>query len=339
MNVLLWKVGALGDVVMTTPLVRQLRAQLPHARIDYLVGGAFAPVLADNPHLDRVRTFDERILYDAHLGRVGEVLALLRGYDAVYVLDKHWVFTWLAWLARIPQRVGFRRRPAEGVPLTHVVRYGALRHEVDYYLDLLEVAGLRADRSDLAFEVPRGGAFEVPPGATVLINGGGVNPHENSLVRRMPDALFEALVGACAERGPVLFVGAAAETADYARFASPRCTNLCGRTTLAEAVSVLHQAEQVITTDTGLMHLAAAVNPRVTAVIGPTPPHRKCPPGARWVWGDEADYQSDYELFGCIPSGEFFHSLTVDAILRGTQPSPLSARQLGVRVHARPNLP
>jgi ADP-heptose:LPS heptosyltransferase len=38
MKVLLWKIGALGDVVMTTPLVRQLRALLPHAQVDYLVG-------------------------------------------------------------------------------------------------------------------------------------------------------------------------------------------------------------------------------------------------------------------------------------------------------------
>ena len=326
MKILIWKVGALGDVVMTTPLVRQLRAQLPDARIDYLVGRSFAPVLAGNPHLDRVQPFDERILYDARLGRVSDVLALLRGYDAVYVLDKHWVFTWLAWLARIPQRVGFRRRATEGLPLTHAVRYGALRHEVDYYLDLLEVAGLRVDRRDVGFDVPGGGAIEVPPRATVLINSGGVNPYENSLVRRMPDVLFGALVATCADRGPVLFVGAATEAQDYACFASARSTNLCGRTTLAEAVSVLRQAERVITTDTGLMHLAAAVNPRVTAVFGPTHPDRKCPPGASWAWGDAERYDPRYELFGAAPTGQYFGSLAVAEILERPRPSPFGAR-------------
>src|SRR3954469_178934 len=98
MKVLLWKIGALGDVVMTTPLVRQLRARLPDAQIDYLVGRTSRVVLQGNPHLDQLLEFDERILFGAQLHRLGEILAQLRGYDLVLVLDKHWIFGWLALL-------------------------------------------------------------------------------------------------------------------------------------------------------------------------------------------------------------------------------------------------
>jgi len=130
MKVLLWKIGALGDVVMTTPLVRQLRRQLPQARIDYLVGRSFRGVLHGNPHLDNVLDFDDGTLFGARAQGLAAILRQLRGYDAIYVLDKHWIFTWLARLSGAPQRIGFRRRAIEGWPLTAKVPFGPLRQDV-----------------------------------------------------------------------------------------------------------------------------------------------------------------------------------------------------------------
>lgn len=329
MRILLWKIGALGDVVMTTPLVRQLRVRLPSAHIDYLVGRPFASALEGNPHLDQIVTFDERVFYKGQVNRLGAIREKLIGYDAVYILDKHWIFTWVAWWARIPVRVGFRRRAAEGFPLTHTVPYGGLRHEVDYYLDLLDAVGLGADRADVGLDAPAV-ASEDPglrdhAGATVLINSGGSNANEDSTVRRMPDSLFGDLVRACAAQGQVVFLGSSAEHPFYAQFASNRCANLCGRTSLAQAVTLLRHAQRVITTDSGLMHLAAAVSSQVTSVFGPTHPLRKCPPGARWVWGDQDTYDSRYEVFGSVPRGRYFASLTVSDIMEKARPSPLPA--------------
>src|SRR4051812_6270759 len=110
MKILLWKIGALGDIVMTTPLVRQLRRALPGASIDYLTGEGCAAILAGNPHLDRVVRFDAALLYRAQAHRLLELLPLLRGYDCIFTLDKHWIFALLARLAGTPRRIGFRRR-------------------------------------------------------------------------------------------------------------------------------------------------------------------------------------------------------------------------------------
>lgn len=326
MKMLLWKIGALGDIAMTTPLVRQLRRALPAASIDYLTSRGCASILEGNPHIDRVRTFDASILYRGQVGRAREVLPLLRGYDCILTLDKHWVFPLLARLAVIPMRIGFRRRAYEGLLLTRTVRYGALRHEIDYYLDLAEAAGWPVARDDVALQGPVEAAFACDPASVVLINSGGGNANENSTVRRMPDGLFGALVEACAARHPVLFVGSGCETGYYERFAGAGRTSLCGRTSLAQAAAVLRQAVRVITTDTGLMHLAAAVSPHVTAVFGPTHPLRKCPPGVCWVWGDEARYDPRYELFGTVPACDHFGSLTVDDILERAHPSPFAGR-------------
>jgi ADP-heptose:LPS heptosyltransferase len=326
MKILLWKIGALGDIVMTTPLVRQLRRALPGASIDYLTGRGCASILEGNPHIDQIRSFDESILYGGQVGRLREVLTLLRGYDCIFALDKHWIFPLLARLAGTPTRIGFRRRPHEGLLLTRTVRYGALRHEIDYYLDLAEAAGWPIRRDDVALEGPMEAAFACEPGSVVLINSGGDNANESSKARRMPDTLFGELVEICAAQNPVVFLGSASEAGYYERFAGAGRTNLCGRTSLALATAVLRQAARVITTDTGLMHLAAAVNRQVTAVFGPTHPLRKCPPGARWAWDDDARYDPRYELFGTVPAGDYFGSLTVTDILEQTHPSPFASR-------------
>lgn len=326
MKVLLWKIGALGDVVMTTPLVRQLRRALPEARIDYLTGHRCTAILAGNPHLDAVYGFDDAILYRSRASRIPELLPLLRGYDCVFTLDKHWIFALVARLAGVPLRIGFQRRLHEGLLHTRTVPYGALRHEIDCYLDLAAEGGWPVDREDVALMAPTEAAFDTDSKAAVLINSGGENANECSQVRRMPDALFGALVEACAARQPVVFVGADSEADYYQRFAGAGRKNLCGHTNLAQAVAVLRCATRVITTDTGLMHLAAAVNPQVTAVFGPTHPLRKCPPGTTWAWGDQALYDPRYEQFGTVPADRFFGSLTVADILEQPHPSPFNGR-------------
>jgi ADP-heptose:LPS heptosyltransferase len=326
MKILLWKIGALGDIVMTTPLVRQLRRTLPGASIDYLTGHRCATILAGNPHIDRLRGFDESILYSAQLRRLHEVVPLLRGYDCIITLDKHWIFSLLARLSGVPMRIGFARRAHEGFLLTHTVAYGPLRHEIDYYLDLPEAAGWPVARDDVALQAPTDAPFDCERNTRVLINSGGENANERSEVRRMPDKLFGALVEECAARHPVAFLGSPSEAGYYERFAGPGRVNLCGRTSLAEATAVLRQAASVITTDTGLMHLAAAVNRHVTAVFGPTHPLRKCPPGARWAWADEERYDGRYELFGTVPRGGYFAALSVAEILERSRPSPFAGR-------------
>jgi ADP-heptose:LPS heptosyltransferase len=315
-SVLLWKIGALGDVLMTTPLVRQLRAQLPGARIEYLVGRSCRVVLQGNPHIDRVLEFDERILHGAQLSRLGEVLALLRGYDVIYVLDKHWIFGWLARLARVPQRIGFRRRAVEGWPHTIAVPYGAVRHEIDCYLDLAAAAGIAVDRADRALHLPPAAPFDLPQPYAVAINSGGNNAGESSDVRKLPAPLFAQLVEMLAARTQVVFLGGPQEHADYQALALRHgARNLCGGTTLPQAWSVLAQAQAVYTTDTGLMHMAAACNHNVVAVFGPTHPARKCPPGAHAVWADADVYDPQYETYGRLPRGQYYGRVTADDIL------------------------
>jgi len=335
MKILLWKIGALGDVLMTTPLVRQLRAARPEATIAYLVGRTSAAALAGNPSLTQIETFDERILSAKRAWQLPGLLPRLRGYDMVFVLDKHWVFGMLASLAGIPIRIGFDRAGA-GRWHTATVPYGGLQHEVCYYLDLLAAAGLPVafDDRDLVpptFEDPlpvwrtaaAGGHFEcpaIPPpdGYVVLINAGGNNVREQTSIRKLPDGLFEAVASQCAAHRPVVFLGSRSEREYYAHH-FPTGINLAGQTTLGQAAAILRNAQAVITTDNGLMHLAGAVNQNVVAIFGPTHPARKCPPGATPVWADADCYDPRYEFDGTPVVGPFFKRLTAKQILENVR--------------------
>lgn len=318
MKILIWKIGALGDVVMTTPLIRQLRLTNPDAQIDYLVGQSSALILRGNPYLSNLITFDEAILVRRQFLRLGKLLDAMRGYDVLLILDKHWIFGLLGWLSRTPKRIGFMRTRIEGGLHTKRVPYGELRHEIHYYLLLGKALTESVDLTDTALELPPATPHPIERPYTVLINSGGENFREHSAVRRMPHKLFSELSRHCASHTKVVYVGSQAERSAYEAFSYPTTVNLCGELTLQEVWSVLKNAEAIFCTDSGLMHMAAAVNPCVTAIFGPTHPARKCPPGARWVWADSDIYDSRYELFGKIPSSDFFSSLEVNSIINAS---------------------
>lgn len=322
MNVLVWKYGALGDLLMCTPLLRQLRRARPDARITALVGRRSAAAIAGHPACDRIETFDERTMTAAGSWRLPALIARLARADQVFVLDKHRVFGLLARLSGVRARIGFDRF-GEGRWHSTAVPYGdAIRHEVDCYLSLLTAAGLPMDAQDRALEAPGLLAaappaslpWALPSGYRVLINAGGINPREHSTVRRLPSALFETVAQRCAALGPVVFLGNEAERQAYPA-GGPDVVNLAGRTTLAQAAAVLRGARAVITTDCGLMHLAGAVGAPTVALFGPTNPHRLCPPGVRPLWVDEDRYDSAYETFGRVPAGQWFERLSADRIM------------------------
>lgn len=314
MRILLWKIGALGDVMMTTPLVRQLRRQFPDAQIDYLVGQHARILLDGNKAVSNVIAFDESILVEKQLRRLPGLIAQLSGYDLLFTLDKHWIFGLLAFFSRVPKRVGFARG-REGWAYQYQVPYGEIRHEVDYYLDLATAAGVQVDHGDRTLQLPPFTETSPVGGRYVaLSNAGGANIRERSSVRRMPDAVFAELVQRLSVGHTVVCVGSAAERSYYDAFS--QATNLCGTLSLAETWSVLRRAAAFITTDNGLMHMAGAVTDRIVAVFGPSHPARKLPAGARAIWLDEKDYDSAYEVFGQVPQQEFFKTLSVEAILQ-----------------------
>jgi ADP-heptose:LPS heptosyltransferase len=149
-RILLFKIGAIGDTLMTTPLLRQLRRNYPKAKIDYLIGNVASQVLVGNKNLDNIIKFDEKIFFKKQIIKYYSLIQKIRKrkYDIIFVLDKHRIFNLTAKLFGIPERIGFDRLGKEGTFLTKKTYYGNDKHEIYYYLDLLTKLTEKVDYSD-----------------------------------------------------------------------------------------------------------------------------------------------------------------------------------------------
>jgi ADP-heptose:LPS heptosyltransferase len=107
-KILLVRLRLIGDVVFTTPVIRALRRRYPHARLDYLVEPAAAPIVTGNPHLNEVIVAPKprglgRLMADVRLART---LRSAR-YDIVIDLHGGPRSGWLTWASGAPRRIGY----------------------------------------------------------------------------------------------------------------------------------------------------------------------------------------------------------------------------------------
>jgi len=317
MKIILFKIGALGDVLMTTPLVRQLRKNFPNAKIDYLVGDYSKVVLERNKYLDEILTFDSMIFVKKKIFKWIKLIRSIRKrrYDVIFVLDKHWIFNLTAFLFGIKRRVGFDRLGKEGIFLTDKVYYGPVRHEVYYYLDLLKNFGYFPDYKDVKYDLFLTKEDEMfaskfwkekfKKGEKVLGVFPGVgNPMDKfARIRAFDFDLMARLCKKYLKRGWTLLLFGSKNDLEYGNKLicllrqKIKMENLIGKLTLTQTAALAKRCDQIITWDSGGMHIAAAVNKRILAIFGPTHPRKKAPRKAEIVRLKEY-YIKIYELKG-----------------------------------------
>ncbi|MGA7160563.1 MAG: glycosyltransferase family 9 protein [Bacteroidota bacterium] len=130
----------IGDVVLTTPLIRSIRKQFPHAFIAVMVHSSNAPLLEKNPHINEILTDDPEESDDGRRGfwkQVGRLRGLKFDIGLMpYPRERH---AWMMLLAGIPTRIGVGHKLYQILTFTKSVsrhKYIPLRHEADYMLDL-----------------------------------------------------------------------------------------------------------------------------------------------------------------------------------------------------------
>ncbi len=297
----------IGDAVMAQPLVALLAAR--GERITALGLPSVAPVLRAMPGIERVleTPFSHgRLDLAARRALARELRAA--GFARAYVLGNNLKSRLVPWLARIPLRVGWSGEAA-GALLTHALRapasslrgdmrahYAALAQELQPPMLgrqlCAQVPGevaqprLRVDPAK-SREVAQG--LDVPPGFVALCPGAEYGPakqwpaaHYAELARLALEAgLPVALLGSSREREAaqaILGMLQAAPPRAGAQ-ARPRLLDLCGRTTLDQVIALLAAAGGVVSNDSGLMHVAAALGRPTVGLYGSTDP-RHTPPAA-----------------------------------------------------------
>ncbi|MBX3662522.1 MAG: lipopolysaccharide heptosyltransferase II [Burkholderiales bacterium] len=288
MNILVVGPSWVGDTILSQPLLRLLLQQHPGAQIDYLAPPWTLPLLARMPEVRQgiLNPFGHGALRIAERRRLGLALRAAR-YDLAVVLPNSWKSALIPWFAGIPQRRGFRGE-ARWVLLNDLRRLDgqALPQMVQRFAALGLPPGSR-----LPDPLPLPALQSTAAGREALLARLGLNPQRPAVAfcpgaeygpaKRWPEAHFAALARMLAARGfAVWLVGSpkdhpVAET--IRQQAGDACINLCGCTDIAEAADLLAESRLVVSNDSGLMHVAAAVGRPLIALYGSSSP-RFTPP-------------------------------------------------------------
>ena len=274
----------IGDAVMTTPAVRAIRHNFPGAHVGMLAKPWVAPVFAHSPYVDEI------IIYDAkgrHSGIGGPIRLArdLRAYrfDAVILLQNAIEAALIAFMAGIPHRIGFDT-DARRLLLTHPVRCTkAIKaiHQTGYYLKMIEGAGLAGGDQTLDLRL----GIDDRQRARRILSANGITA-DRRVVGLNPSATFgpakqwfpdryAALGDRLSKRldATLLIFGGPSDRElgrDISRMMVAPVIDLSGRTSLGVAMALIDRCNAFVTNDSGLMHVAAALNTPLVAIFGPT---------------------------------------------------------------------
>ena len=273
----------IGDTLLAQPLFARLHAARPGLALHAVAPSWTAPVLARMPEIEEVietPLVHGRLQLGARL-RLAGVLRANR-YDEAIVLPNSWKSALAPFLAGIPRRVGFVGEARYGLlNVRYRLDETAIPLMAERYAQLAAPPGeppprplapprLEVDEANLAIAIARFGLDRSRPVAA-FCPGAEFGP-----AKRWPARHFAALARALAARGRrVWLIGSPGDRAvgdEIAKLANGAAINLCGRTDLAAAIDLLSIAEVVVSNDSGLMHVAAALGRPLVALYGSSSP-------------------------------------------------------------------
>jgi heptosyltransferase-2 len=273
----------IGDTILAQPLLKLLHARHPGLALDMLAPPWTIPLLARMSEIRRAipNPFGHGDLKLGERRRLGRELAGER-YDQAIVLPNTFKSALVPLFAGIPVRTGYvgemrhwllsdaRRLDKEQLPQL-AERYAALALPRGEALELpLPGPFLRIEETARRATLERLGLDRARP-AAALCPGAEYGP-----AKRWPARYYAELAQGFAARGfSVWLVGSANDRAigeEIAQAATGICRNLCGETSLSEAIDVLASSAVVVSNDSGLMHVAAALGRPLVALYGSSSP-------------------------------------------------------------------
>ncbi len=290
-RILVIRFSSIGDIVLTSPVVRALRKKYPKADIRFVTKKQYAELVQPNPHLNGVFLLDESLnalakelkafhpdlVIDLHHNLRTRILKTLIGgqWQAFHKLN---VEKWL--------KVNLKM---DRLPDIHIV---------DRYMQTLKPFGIENDREGLDFSFPKEFALPVVPamlkdGFVALVIGAKLK------TKQLPIHKLVELCNGISKR--ILLVGGPEDKELGEQIViQTKATvyNGCGNYSLLESAWLIQQSEVVITHDTGMMHIAAAFNKKIISIWGNTIPefgmYPYLPSGGR-------SFISEVKDLGCRP--------------------------------------
>lgn len=299
MKVLIVRFSSIGDIVLATPVIRCVRQQLG-AEVHVLTKHAFRSILEPNPYVGKVYSIQK------HVGEVKQQLRVER-YDAILDLHNNLRSLQVKWSLRARSFTFNKINWAKWLKVNLKIDRLPKVHIVERYMKPAEALGVAYDGQGLDYFIPREAEVSLPgtlgiaPGGYVAIAIGAAHA-----TKRLPLEQLVALARGLTE--PVVLLGGPGDAeigAEVAAAAGAHVANTCGKLSLHQSASIAKQARHVITHDTGMMHIAAALRKPITAVWGNTIPGFGMYP----FYPDGVQRHTDVEVagLGCRPCSKIGH--------------------------------
>lgn len=289
----------LGDVILATPVVSELKRLYPDAMIDVLVRKGNESVLAQHPDIRQVFTLNKK------QGKFSEIKRLVRlfraeHYDEVINLHRFGSSGFITWRSGGKRKVGFDKNPfafCYAIKVKHEIGNG--KHEVERNLELIAHHGAEklvkpkvypsnADHATVAHLVEQ-------PFYTLA-------PASVWFTKQLPEAKWVQLAQQLAKKGIVYLVGGPDDNALCERIRTtaglPESANLAGQLSLLQSCALFSKARRCYVNDSGPLHMASAVNAPTTAFFCATVP--------RFGFGplsDDSEIRETTEALSCRPCG------------------------------------
>lgn len=265
-KILIIRFSSIGDIVLTSPIIRSLKKQLNVVNIHYVTKSTFKQILENNPYLDKLYLFDNNI---------SEINKLLKAenYDLVIDLHNNLRSLRLKFFLNTKNfsfnKLNVRKFFAVNFKTINVL---PKKHIVDRYYDAVKKIGVKNDHQGLDYFIHEKDVINckdlffnnIESKFIVLVIGG------SYFTKKIP---LKKLNEICSNsKLPIVILGGYDEIiiANILLNNHKNIINTCGQYSLNQSASIINQAEWVITSDTGLMHIAAAFNKKIISVWGNT---------------------------------------------------------------------
>jgi heptosyltransferase-2 len=300
MKILIIRFSSIGDIVLTTPVVRCIKQQLPDVELHYLTKFSFHQVIASNPYIDRFFYLQDN--WDILMHELKE-----QEYD--FIIDLHHNLR----TARIKRALkvnaaSFPKLNVEKWLYVHFkINFLPSKHIVDRYFETAKLWGIKNDGRGLDYFIPE--TEVVQPKDLPYAHSAGfiaVVIGAAHATKRMPVDLLTKLCQRI--QHPLVLLGGSDDrkAGEEITSADPiKIYNACGKFSLNESADIIRQSKLVITHDTGLMHMAAAFKKSIISIWGNTVPAFGMTP----YYGNQSVPTVAFEVNGlnCRPCSKIGH--------------------------------
>jgi len=291
LKVLIINPYGIGDVLFTTPVIRNLRDAYPQASISYLANRRTAEFIRSDPDIAQVFIYER----DEFVGNYQKYFEMFKsiskeGFEMVFDFSLNSSFGFLSAACGIKKRVGFDYRKRGGFLTDRVFLSGfEEKHVIEYYLDLLRLVQVPVKVREMRMDVPardiqwagdwlKSHKIASTSPLIAVIPGGGASWGQAAKYKRWPAAKYADLIDKIIENfdAAIILLGDSKDETlcrEVSRLAHFPLYNAVGQTSLLGLAALFKQCRAAIINDAGSVHVAVAVGVKALSIYGPVDPN------------------------------------------------------------------